>query len=185
MHSLHRSSAATQTSKAEQETIAKFAANRCRAAEIGVFEGINTRIIAENILSDGRLFAIDPFFRGRLGICWSEIIARREVERSGHRSKVQFVRKLSHDAVQDIEGQFDFVFLDGDHSLEAIQIDWFDWSQRIGTDGVILLHDTSVPPHNPRIAGLGSVRYFDEVICEDRRFHLLARVDSLNVLQRK
>jgi predicted O-methyltransferase YrrM len=178
--------AATQTSAAERETIARFARGRRQALEIGVFEGATTALIAKEIATDGTLFGVDPFFAGRLGICWGKIIAEREVNRAGVGRKVVLVRSLSHDAaVQIANDSFDFMFLDGDHSLRAIAQDWADWSGRVATGGVMLLHDTQVPPHNPRVRELGSYLYFQDTISRDSRFELLETVDSLSVLRRK
>jgi predicted O-methyltransferase YrrM len=177
--------AATQTSLAERETVARFAQGRRRALEIGVFEGATTALIAQALAPDGKLFAVDPFFPGRMGICWSKFIARREVRRAGIVSKVIFVRSLSHDAAAQLkERAFDFIFIDGDHSREAIMQDWTDWSGRIAPDGVILLHDTQVPAHNPLVRELGSYLYFQETISRDPRFQILETVDSLTVLGR-
>src|SRR2546421_10565039 len=177
--------AETQTSPAERETIARFARDRRRALEIGGFEGATTVLIAKQLAPDGILFAVDPFFPGRLGICWSKFIAKREVSRSGVARKVTFIRSLSHDAAGQLaEDFFDFIFVDGDHSLAAIAQDWADWSGRVTPGGVILLHDTQVPPHNPRVRELGSYRYFQETISPDPRFEFLEIVDSLSVLRR-
>jgi len=176
--------AVTQTSAAERATIAEFARGRKTAVEIGVFEGFTTALIAKHLAPHGKLFAVDPFFPGRLGICWSRFIAEREVRRTGVASKVNFIRSLSHDAASQItESSFDFIFIDGDHSIEGITQDWADWSGRIAPDGVILLHDTQVPSHNPLVRELGSYRYFQETISRDPRFRTLKTVDSLSVVQ--
>jgi len=178
--------AATQTSQAERETISRFARDRRTALEIGMFEGASTAIIAKSMAPGGKLYAVDPFFPGRLGICWSKLIAQREIGRAGVAGKVTFVRLLSHDAVERIpEKCFDFIFIDGDHSLEAIAQDWKDWSGRVAREGVILLHDTQIPPHNPRVRELGSYQYFQETIIHDPRFDLPEVVDSLSVLRRR
>jgi predicted O-methyltransferase YrrM len=177
--------AATQTSAAERAAIARFAAGRRTALEIGVFEGVTTALIAKQLTPDGTLFGVDPFFPGRLGICWSKLIAQREVGRAGVAPKVRFVRALSHEAASKMaENRFDLIFIDGDHSLEGIEQDWADWSAKIAPDGVILLHDTQVPPHNPLVRDLGSYRYFQETISRDPRFQVLEIVDSLSVLGR-
>src|SRR5688572_20247603 len=105
--------AATQTSQAEREAIARFASGRRRAVELGVFEGATTALIAKEIASDGTLFAVDPFFTGRLGICWGKLIAEREVRRGRVSRKVTFVRSLSHEAAMQLpEDSFDFIFID-------------------------------------------------------------------------
>ena len=62
----------TQTTANEREAINKYAAGAMLAVEIGVFEGVNTVIIAEALHPQGKLLGIDPFFKGRLGICYHE-----------------------------------------------------------------------------------------------------------------
>jgi predicted O-methyltransferase YrrM len=167
----------------ERAALAKWASGRCRAAEIGVYEGRTTRVIAEVLADGGGLFAIDPFFPGRLGICWSKLVARQHLRASPCWSRVRWVEHLSHEAVHQVHGELDFLFIDGDHSLEAIQRDWRDWSCRIARGGIVALHDTRAPPHNPRVGDLGSCRYFASHIRHDPRFELLEQVDSLSVLR--
>lgn len=175
----------TQTTKAEQRALRKYSEERRRAVEIGVYEGANTRLIAESLATDGQLFAIDPFFTGRLPVCWGELIARAEVRRGDVRDRVTFVRALSWEAVEQVEGPFDFVFIDGDHSLDGIRRDWKDWSDRVGKGGIVALHDTRVPEHNPSVADLGSHQYFERQIRRDDRFRVVDQVHSLSLLERR
>src|SRR6266436_2566714 len=135
----------TQTTLSEQEVLFRHAAGKMRLVEIGVFEGFNTRRLAEVMSPDGELFAIDPFFGGRIGICWGKWIARREVALGRNSGRVRFVEQFSYDAAKSLPGDFDFVFIDGDHSLDGIERDWRDWSSRIVCGGCMLLHD-SIPP---------------------------------------
>ena len=97
---------------------------------------------------------------------------------------MRFVTMLSWEACRSLAGTFDFVFVDGDHSLEGITRDWNDWAGRVDPGGTIALHDTRVPDHDPSIAELGSVSYFDSHIRHDPRFELVEQTDSLSVLQR-
>lgn len=175
----------TQTTEEEQQALRKYCRGSRRAVEIGVYEGANTRIIAENLAADGQLFAIDPFFTGRLPICWGEQIARAELHQGGVGNRVTFVRALSWEAVIQIDGPFDFVFIDGDHSLEGIRRDWGDWSDRVEPDGIIALHDTRVPEHDPSVADLGSYQYFEDQIRDDERFEIIDQVHSLSILERR
>ena len=176
--------AETQVTRNERELLARYVANKRRAVEIGVFEGSTTRFLAEQMDREGELYAIDPFFRGRFGICWGEIIARAEMQRS-RGARIRAINALSYDAVRIIEGRFDFIFLDGDHSIEGITRDWCDWSDRVGPLGIFALHDTSVPDYNPDVAELGTVKFFDEVILHDERFEHIEQIDSLNILRRR
>ena len=177
--------AQTQTTEAERETIKVYALGKKRCVEIGVFEGVTTGTIASTLESDAVLFAIDPFLTGRSGICWGLPIARREIGKHRPKCQVRIVRAFSPDANKQIEGDFDFVFVDGDHSLEGIRQDWDDWSGRIVPGGIIGLHDTLVPKHNPNVANLGSHKYFVKHIQHDDRFEIVAQVDSLSMLRRK
>lgn len=177
--------ASTQTTSNEREKLWEYAQGAQRAVEIGVAEGANTRLIAEALSEGGTLYAIDPFFGGRLGICWGELIAKDQVRRGNVERRVQFVRALSWDACDQIEGTFDFIFVDGDHSLEGIKRDWSDWSGRVRPGGIIALHDTQVPTDDHHVAGFGSSKYFKAEIQYDDRFRIIDQVDTLSVLRRK
>ena len=175
----------TQTTALEQQALARHGAGKRRLAEIGVFEGFTTRRLAEAMAGDGELFAIDPFTPGRFGGCWGRLIARKEVAKVKTVRRVRFIPKFSHEAAAMIKGDFDFVFLDGDHSLEGIRRDWVDWAGRLGPGGIMALHDTRVPAHNPAVATLGSHIFFESDIRRDSRFELVEQVDSLSVLRRR
>lgn len=174
----------TQTTAAEQETLRLHASGKRRLVEIGVFEGYTTRRLAEAMAPDGELYAVDPFLSGRIGVCWGELIARRELAHLRRQRRVEFVKAFSHEANQQLTGVFDFVFFDGDHSLDGIKRDWADWSPRIAPGGIIALHDSIVPPHNPAVVELGSCQYFDSHIRHDPAFAIVAQTDSLSVLRR-
>ena len=94
------------------------------------------------------------------------------------------VRAFSYEAVGQIEGCFDLLFIDGDHSDEGILRDWSDWSSRVQQGGIVALHDTRPSPHNPGVRILGSYRYFESDIRHDPRFRLKRQVDTLSILER-
>ncbi len=98
---------------------------------------------------------------------------------------IQFGERYRHEAGTEIEGEFDLVFMDGDHSLRGITQDWSDWAGRIVAGGIATLHDTRVPAHNPSVRNLCSYHYFESCIRHDIRFELLEQVDSLSVLRRR
>jgi len=177
--------AATQLTDSELNCLVKYAKGSKTGAEIGVFEGASTSVIAKQFSDDGVLYAVDPFFPGRMGVCWGEVIARRQVKRANVVSRVKFIKALSYDAVKMIQEDFDFVFIDADHSLEGITRDWSDWSARIKQNGIIALHDVCVAQHNRGTRLFGSYQYFDSHIQYDDRFHIVEKVDSLCVLRKK
>jgi predicted O-methyltransferase YrrM len=181
-HALGLDPAHTQTTAAERDCLRRQAAVARLAAEIGVYEGVSTRAIREAMPADGVLHAVDPFFRGRLGICWGRVVARREIARS-RGARVEFVERLSVEAAPLVPDGLDLLFIDADHRYEGLKADWEAWSPKLRAGGFALLHDTRVPPHDPSVAALGSVRFFEEVIRHDPRFELVEQVDSLSVLR--
>lgn len=175
----------SQTTEKERNLITKYADGKTTAVEIGVYEGRTTAVIAGSIAKNGKVFAIDPFFSGRLGIPYGKMIAHHYLRRKGLTGKIHFLEMLSHEAVALLKEDIDFLFIDGDHSYEGITRDWEDWAGKIRPGGIAALHDTSVPDHDPSVASLGSYRYFQNQIIHDDRFQWLETVDSLNILQRK
>ena len=175
----------SQTTAGERAALQWYSRGKRRGLEFGVYEGVTTCLIAEELASDGILYSIDPFLNGRLGICWGKLIATVMIRRSGLRERVQLVEKYSYEAVDCITGQFDFIFVDEDHSLQGIARDWVDWSKRVSPGGVIALHDSLAATSNPAVARLGSVEYFDSQIRHDDRFEIVEQVDSLSVLIRR
>jgi predicted O-methyltransferase YrrM len=174
----------TQTTAAERELLASFLPGAKRIVEIGVFEGRTTRVLAECADADAVIYGIDPFYAGRLGISWGERIARN-YNGKHLANKVRFVSKLSTEVDGDVPTPVDFVFVDGDHSLDGIKADWAYWSERLAPGGIIALHDTLLTPEKPPGYTLGSIEYFRDYIRHDPRFEILKQQDSLTVLKKR
>ena len=174
----------SQTTEKERLVIAKFASQASVCAEIGVYEGVNTVNIAQRLFKSGKLYAIDPFFKGSLGISYCQKIAYYYAKKNHVLNSIIFIKNFSYNAKDDIPNNIDFIFIDGDHSLSGIERDWNDWSKKIKIGGFIALHDTSIPAHDQLVATLGSYIFFNSFIINDNRFEVVETVDSLNVLKR-
>ncbi|HEY4109838.1 class I SAM-dependent methyltransferase [Puia sp.] len=174
----------TQTTPREREALHRFASGAKTAIEIGVFEGVNTVIISQSMGSNGKTIGIDPFFKGRLGVCYHERIARLHLRRNKVHKDVQLIVKLSFEAVNDIQQQADFIFIDGDHSYDGIRKDWEVFPDKLKPGGVMALHDTTTIPADGGYVQ-DSVRYYNDVIRHDNRFEWLETVDRMNVLRKK
>lgn len=164
--------------------IQKYATGAKRAVEIGVFEGVNSVNILKVMSPEGTFYGIDPFFKGSLGICYSKLITKNWIKTQRLKPKVNFLEKLSFDAVNDVPNEIDFIFVDGDHSLEGMQRDWLDWAPKVAKGGFVALHDTAVPSFRPTANQLGSYIYFNKKIKNDPGFKVVATIDSLNILEK-
>jgi predicted O-methyltransferase YrrM len=178
--------AESQTTIAERECLARYAAGRRRLAEIGVWHGVTTRRLRAAMSPDGDLLAIEPYPVGRLGYRAQRYIAHHEVA-GVKNGRVRWIRATGVETARRIaaarETPVDFLFIDGDHTYEGLRDDWESWSGLVAPDGLVALHDSrSTPARN--IDGAGSVRFTNDVILRDGRFVPADAVDSLTILRR-
>ena len=175
------SGAVTQTTEAERECLVRHASGRKALVEIGVFEGVTTYVLREAMAHDGVLYAVDPFFRGRLGVSFQERIARREVARST-RGRVEWVRTTGVASARDprlLDTAVDFVFVDGDHTWEAIEGDWNAWNGKVVPGGIIAFHDSRESQREaPEL-------FVEQVVAADPRFELVDVEFRLTVFKRR
>lgn len=178
-HALGLWKAYTQTSKPERDALVTLARGRSSLAEIGVFQGVTTRLLTAVMDPDGTYFAIDPYAGGKIGISFNYLIARKEVAQDA-RGRVEWVRTTGADAPSDprLQGRtVDFLFIDGDHSYEGLQGDWEAWRDLVAPGGIVALHDT-------RGGRFGCQRYMEEVIVPDPAFECISEVHRLTVFRR-
>jgi predicted O-methyltransferase YrrM len=176
--------ATTQTSDAERNCLARHANGKRRLAEVGVWHGVTTKRLRGAMDSAGVLFAIDPYYRGRLGLSFQKIIAHREVGRLDN-GKIEWLRMTGAEAAQHLRGRepLDFVFIDGDHKYEGLRADYEGFLPLVAPGGILALHDSEPCATCP--ADAGSVRYTREVILKDPTVERVDVVDSLTILRKK
>jgi predicted O-methyltransferase YrrM len=168
----------SQVSERELEVMLRYVRNARTICEIGCYEGKTSVAFALN--SAGTVYSIDPFFSGRLGICYPEYVARLHRRRSGVHNLV-FLKGLSHQVAPRFISPIDFLFIDADHSYEAIKRDWEDWSNKVALGGFIALHDCKSVADSPNL--LGSARFYSEDIPLFDNVVEKDSVDSLVVFQ--
>jgi predicted O-methyltransferase YrrM len=176
----------TQTTEAERAALARYAGDSRRLVEIGVWHGVTTTILRRAMAADAILFAVDPFFPGRLGFSVQKLIAHGEVNRQ-NKGTVRWLETTGVGAAEVLrtagEDPIDFIFIDGDHSYEGLKADWEAWRPLIARGGTVALHD-SRSTATRSIDGAGSVRFTAEVIKNDSDFRVVDEIDSLTVLRR-
>lgn len=183
LHAMGLFHAHTQTNKAELARLARYAQGKACALEIGTHMGVSATVIAGALNINGYLYCVDPWIpiAGKENPCLT--VCRRELARQGVATRVIFLRGLSQDIESEMPAEFDFIFVDGDHSYKGIQTDWNIVLRRLAIGGIVCLHDTSVPAEEP-YRRPASVTYFDEVISNCKEFKLLETCHSLNILRR-
>lgn len=156
-------------------------ANRAKViVEIGTFEGKTTGILAKHCA--GTVYSIDPCFSGRLGVSYSQIIARTYC-RQQRLHNVEFIKGFSYEVAPGFNKSIDLLFIDADHSYDAIMRDWQDWVPKVRIGGIVALHDTRPAPNSP--VQLGSMKFYEEYIPTVAQVEEEDQVGSLSVLRVK
>lgn len=176
--------AATQLSAVETARLVELATTSKQVVEIGVFEGATSRRLIARMPAGGRIYCVDPFFPGRLGVAYGLWITRSQVRRARRRDvECQIVRRLSHDFAPTAPADLDLVFIDGDHRYEAVQRDWADWSAKVKVGGAIALHDSVVIPGRCKESS-GPVMLVKQLGRKPPGFEMTDAVDTLTVYRR-
>jgi predicted O-methyltransferase YrrM len=175
-----------QHSRAEHAALLRWAAGRRRIVEIGVAEGASACALREAMLADGELTLIDPYHLSRIrALNALQRAAHSAVARFGS-SRVVWIQKFSHQAVQDWKSPIDLLFIDGDHDVSAVHQDWKEWSPFVVPGGLALFHDARVFENGWPTADYGPVRAVNELFRSGQSgdWRIVDEVDSLVVVQR-
>jgi hypothetical protein len=133
--------------QSEADLLARLAATRRRAVEIGVYEGSSALVLARALPVDAVLHLIDPFVDSRglaagwRGTAWAtrRVIERAVRERGG--PTLRWYIERSQETGRRWTEPVDLVFIDGDHALESCRLDWELFSRWVTPGGVVVFHD--------------------------------------------
>jgi hypothetical protein len=75
----------------------------------------------------------------------------------------RIIRDYTYNAVnQFADGELDFVFIDADHSYEAVQKDIADWTPKVRAGGVVFGHDINWPTVQKAVVEAFGNKYMKE-----------------------
>jgi predicted O-methyltransferase YrrM len=155
--------------------------------EIGSFRGRSTIALRLAAAPDVELVAIDPHGGGDRGP--QEIspdAARGEADheafhanlrRAGVDGTVRHVRRMSQDALGEVRGEVDLLYVDGAHRYRPARADMERWGERVAPGGTMLVHDA----YN----AVGVMLAQLVVLFASRRWRYLGRTRSLAEYRRE
>jgi predicted O-methyltransferase YrrM len=133
-------------------SLAAAAPSGGRIVEIGSFRGRSMIAIARSAPAGVELVAIDPHAGNDRGpqeiegfeeeAAQDNVVFRANLERAGVAERVRHVRKFSHEAHHDVEGEIDVLHIDGAHRFKPAGDDMATWGARVRDGGVMLIHDS-------------------------------------------
>lgn len=120
--------------------------------EIGSFRGRSTIVLAASAPTSAQFVAIEPHAgndRGPQELDGYEAEAADDHESfeanlrgAGVRERVRHVRAFSDDAVDQVTGEIDLLFIDGAHRFGPARADIRTWGARVAPGGRMLIHDS-------------------------------------------
>jgi predicted O-methyltransferase YrrM len=117
----------------ELEWLGKMGAGPKRIVEVGSHKGRSTFALASS--NAGVVYAVDLWPNPSVLTCFESNMAPELTRR------VIPVRMTSVDASVTLPGEFDFIFVDADHSYDQVMSDLCSWTPRVKKGGVIAGHD--------------------------------------------
>jgi hypothetical protein len=123
-----------------------------RIVEIGSFRGRSAIVMARAAAADVELVAIDPHMGSDRGP--QEIEADRALGESDHHAfvsnlaragvgeRVRHVRLPSSEALDEVSGEIDLLYVDGAHRVGPASDDIRRWGARVRPGGTLLVHDS-------------------------------------------
>lgn len=169
----------SQVTENEYTLLMKHSKDADVIVEVGCFEGATSVGFAKN--TGGKVYGVDPFIlKDKLGICYGEWIAKIQSLRN-HVSNITFLKGFSFEVAHSFDAPIDFLFIDADHSYDAIVQDWKDWTPKVRNGGIIALHDCIKAPNSPE--HLGTMRFYEEDLSHIDGIQEIETIDSLTVLR--
>jgi predicted O-methyltransferase YrrM len=158
-----------------------------RIVEIGSFRGRSTIVLRRAADPAVEVVAIDPHGGGDRGPREISPDAARgqadheafleNLRRAGAEGGVRHVRRMSRDALGEVEGPVDLLYVDGAHRYGPARADLQGWGERVRPGGAMLLHDA----YNAVGVMLAQLR----VLVLSRRWRYLGRTRSLAEYRRE
>jgi predicted O-methyltransferase YrrM len=122
-----------------------------RIVEIGSFRGRSTIVLRRAAAPDVEVVAIDPHGGGDRGpqqISPDAALGEADHEafhanlrRAGVDDGVRHLRRMSQDALGEVEGEIALLYVDGAHRYGPARADIERWGERVAPGGTMLVHD--------------------------------------------
>lgn len=148
--------------------------------EIGSWKGRSTVWLAAGARMAGqRVVAVDPHEGSREDPAARTLAEFRDnLRRAGVDDVVDVLVMSSAEAAGTVPGPVELLFIDGDHSYDAVRRDAHLWLPRLVDGGTVMFHDVAATGYT------GPRRVFRETVCWSGRFDSIARIGSMTVARR-
>lgn len=123
-----------------------------RIVEIGSFRGRSMIVLASAAASDVELVAIDPHAGNDRGpqeiegfadeAAEDNVVFNANLAAAGVSDRVTHLRMFSDDAIAEVTGDIDLLYIDGAHRFGPARDDIRRWGRKVPEGGELLVHDS-------------------------------------------
>lgn len=157
-----------------------FGESPISVVEVGTYKGNNAVSILKN-LNVNKIYLVDPWEehesysktepdKTNKKLSYAEKEARKRLKKFTERAV--FVKKYSDNALNDLPGHHDFIYIDGDHSYIQSKKDMKRYFSKVKKGGILGGHDITNPKDN-----YGVARAFFEFCTEEGLNPRISRLD--------
>jgi predicted O-methyltransferase YrrM len=148
--------------------------------EIGSWKGRSTAWLASGARQAGaRVYAIDPHTGSREDPEAATFEAfRANLAQAGLADVVEPLVTTSVEAARRLQGPIELLFIDGDHSYDAVRLDAELWLPKLVDGGIVMFHDVGTAGY------AGPRRVFRRAICWSSGFDRIERIGSMAMARR-
>lgn len=177
-------SGARGTTDAEIKLLKRYAQSaNVGIVEIGVLDGGTTKEMAD--VADVPIYGIDPLIPDSMN---KRLIGTEEkiTRNLSQYESFNLVKDFSYNVARNWEHPFDFIFIDGDHTYNAVKRDFEDWYHLIDSGGHIALHDSAktASVDTGDFDGWPGCIQLAQELREDPRVSFVEVCDSITVFQK-
>lgn len=155
--------------------------------EIGSFRGRSMIVLASGAPDGVDLVAVDPHAGNDRGpqeidgfeddAAQDNVVFNNNLEKAGVRDRVRHVRKFSNEALGDVPGDIDLLYIDGAHRYKPARDDIRTWGAKIKPGGDLLIHDS--------FSSIGVTLALMATLFTSREFRYVGRSESMTHYRRE
>lgn len=152
--------------------------------EIGVLNGETSGFFL-NEFSNLQLTGIDPIIPDSMEASLIGNLQTIEGNVRQNKERWTFFQDYSFNVVNAFDNNsIDFIFIDGDHTYDAVKQDYDLYFSKVKQGGLIFLHDSRMFRGGANFH-IGSSKFADEIIANDSRIELIGEAFSLTCFLKK
>ncbi len=145
------------------DRLCDFSAQKIYGVEIGVLDGETSAFFLNNF-TNLILYGIDPIIPDSMESSLIGSYDRIMELTKPHADRYKFIKNYSFMVADTFEdNSLDFVFIDGDHTYEAVKVDFEMYFPKVRHGGLIFMHDSRMNRGGANFH-VGSSKFCDELI---------------------